>query len=73
MSHFVGNKLFSSKQFGFIRGRSTCMQLLKVLDQWTEYLELGGQIDVIYTDLEKRSIRHRRLISNYIAMESTLM
>ena len=32
MSHFVGNKLFSSKQFGFIRGRSTCMQLLNVLD-----------------------------------------
>jgi hypothetical protein len=29
------------------------MQLLKVLDQRSEYLESGGQIDVIYTDLEK--------------------
>ena len=29
------------------------MQLLKVLDLWTEYLESGGQIDVISTDLEK--------------------
>jgi len=23
------------------------------MDKWTEYLEIGGQIDVIYTDLEK--------------------
>ena len=41
------------------------MQLLKVLDLWTEYLESGGQIDVIYTDLEKAfdKVPHRRLIS----------
>jgi hypothetical protein len=30
------NELFSNKQFGFISGRSTSMQLLEVLDKWTE-------------------------------------
>ena len=45
--------IINTKQFGFIKGRSTVMQLLMVLDKWTECLELGGQIDVIYTDLEK--------------------
>jgi len=38
---------------------------LKILDKWTELLVNGGQIDVIYTDLEKAfdKIPHKRLIS----------
>jgi len=47
MNHFIVNNRFICKQFGFIRGRPTCMQLLKVLDLWTEYLESDGQIDVV--------------------------
>ena len=57
--------LFTDKQFGFLRGRSTTLQLLQILDKWTECLEHGGQVDIIYTDLEKAfdKIPHRRLIS----------
>ena len=64
MSHFRANMLFSSKQFGFIKGRSTTLQLLQILDKWTECLEHGGQINVIYTDLEKAfdKVPHKRLI-----------
>jgi hypothetical protein len=64
-SHFSQNNLFSNRQFGFIKGRSTVLQLLRTLDQWTEQLEIGGQIDAIYTDLEKAfdKVPHRRLIS----------
>jgi len=29
------------------------MQLLEVKDLWAKSLQSGGQIDVIYTDLEK--------------------
>ena len=63
--HLIRNKVFSNKQFGFIKGRSTVLQLLKVMDIWTESLESGGQIDVIYTDLEKAfdKVPHKRLIS----------
>jgi len=53
VEHFTANKFFSSKQFGFIKGRSTTLQLLQILDIWTKCLEQGGQIDVVYTDLEK--------------------
>jgi Reverse transcriptase (RNA-dependent DNA polymerase) len=39
--------------------------MLKLLDDWTEMLEHGGQIDVIYTDFEKtfNPVPHNRLIS----------
>ena len=64
LSYFKVNMLFTDKQFGFIKCRSTTLQ---ILDKWTECLEDGGQVDVIYTDLEKAfdKIPHRRLISKY--------
>ena len=52
MNYFLQNRLFSDKQYGFIKGRSTTLQLLNLLDLWTNSLEDGGQIDVIYTDFE---------------------
>ena len=63
--YFVVNNLFSNKQYGFIKGRSTVLQLLKILDDWTYMLENRSQIDVIYTDFEKAfdKVPHYRLIS----------
>jgi len=37
-------------QYGFIKGRSTVLQLLCIMDEWTTELDLGAQIDAIYTD-----------------------
>ena len=64
INYFNENKLFSTNQYGFIKGRSTVSQLLKILDEWTQQLEKGGQIDVVYTDLEKAFDRlpHKLLI-----------
>jgi ribonuclease P/MRP protein subunit RPP40 len=69
MDYFIKNKLFSNCQHGFIKNRSTVTQLLKVLDKWTELLELGGQIDVIYTDLEKAfdKVPHKFLLKKLSA------
>ena len=39
---------FSERQYGFIKGRPTVTQLLKILDKRTDYLESDGQIDVTY-------------------------
>ena len=36
MSHLLTNNLLSSKQFGFIAGRSTTLQILKMMDEWTD-------------------------------------
>ena len=65
MNYFKVNMLFNDKQFGFIKGRSTTLQLLQILDTWIEWLEQGGQVDVVYTYLEKTfdKIPHKRLIS----------
>ena len=64
MKYCVSHDLFTNRQYGFIKGRSTVMQLLKVLDDWTELLETGGQIDVVYTDLEKAfdKVHHKILL-----------
>ena len=42
MTHLLKNELLSSQQaqqHGFIKGRSTALQLLNMLDNWTEALE----------------------------------
>ena len=56
--------LFSDKKFGFISGRSTVLQLLHVLDRWTESIEKGHSSDVIYMDYQNAfdTVPHRRLI-----------
>ena len=59
-THFKLNHLLSNGQFGFIKGRSTSLQLLQILDKWTELLENGGQIDLIYTDLKPLTKYHIR-------------
>jgi hypothetical protein len=33
VDHMIRNKMFSKKQFGFISGRLTTLQLLKVMDE----------------------------------------
>lgn len=65
MEYLLTNGLLSNRQYGFAKGRSTMLQLLHMLDRWTEYLENGGQVDAIYTDFEKAfdKVPHRRLIS----------
>ena len=45
VEHMKSNKLFSDKQFGFISGRSTVLQLIRVIDNWTEILD-EGRIEV---------------------------
>ena len=64
VEHMKSNKLFSDKQFGFISGRSTVLQLIQVLDQWTEILDEGGCVNVAYCDFMKAfdKVCHKRLV-----------
>ena len=64
IAHMNLNQLFSQKQFGFLSKRSTVLQLIRVLDIWTEILEQGGSLDVIYMDFMKAfdKVPHRRLV-----------
>jgi len=47
IKHFSDNNLFNNNEYGFLKGRSTMLQLLRIMDEWTECLESGGQINVI--------------------------
>ena len=64
ITHMKRNKLFSEKQYGFISGRSTVLQLLEVMNKWTETIDQGYHIDTVYMDFMKAfdTVPHRRLI-----------
>ena len=64
MKFFICNDYFTEFQYGFIKGRSTALQLLSIMDEWTSILDSGGQVDAIYTDFAKAfdTVPHRRLL-----------
>ena len=64
IKHMEANDLFSDKQVGFISGRSTVLQLLHVLNIWTEILDQGGDLEVVYCDFMKAfdKVPHHRLV-----------
>ena len=64
VNHMIRNTLFSTQQLGLIKGRSTVLQLLNVIDSWTKALDRGESIDVVYLDFIKAfdTVPHKRLI-----------
>ena len=62
--HMYRNLLFSDFQYGFMKGRSTTLQLLFALDEWTEAIDNGYEVDCIYTDFSKAfdTVPHKRLL-----------
>ena len=58
------NDLFTGKQFGFISGRSTNLQLLYVFGNWTDLIDQGSNIGVAFMDFMKAfdKVSHGRLI-----------
>ena len=64
LAYLKANAILSDKQFGFLGGRSTVLQLLRVIDSWTEILDNGGIIDTIYCDFQKAfdTVPHNRLL-----------
>ena len=61
--HF--SHLITSSQHGFLRGKSTCTQLLSVFHDINYSLDSGTQTDVIYLDFSKAfdSVPHSLLCS----------
>ena len=64
MDHLSSHKLLSDSQFGFRRNRSTVLQLLTVMEDWTEALGNNLQVDTVYLDFRKAfdSVPHKRLV-----------
>ena len=58
------NGLFSDKQFGFLPKRSTVLQLLNIIDEWTMAVDDRNEVNCLYLDFMKAfdTVPHRRLI-----------
>ena len=65
MEYMCLNNVFTDKQYGFMSGRSTALQLINVLDEWTEALDNGYSVDCIYMDFQKAfdTVPHKRLLN----------
>ena len=57
------NILISSRQNGFMPGRSISLQLLRNMDDWTEKQDNGNEVDLVYINFQKAfdSVPHQRL------------
>ena len=65
MTYLLDNNLLSNCPVGFVSGYSVQLQHLLLPNHWTDILDSGHTIDVIYMDLEKTldSVPHIRLLS----------
>ena len=60
--------MLSDSQFGFRKNRSTILQLLTVMEDWTDALDDNLQVDTVYLDFKKAfdSVPHKRFVKNLI-------
>ena len=65
VDHMTSNNLFSKAQHGFIAGRSCVTQLLEFMEDITEVIDSGKEVDVIYLDFCKAfdEVPHKRLLT----------
>ena len=77
LKYLKDNNFLLNKQHGFLPGRSTVLLLLNVLDQWTEAIDNGFYVDVIYCDFMKAfdKVPHKRLLKfwNIIVFQVKLL
>ena len=53
MWHLEYCKLTANDQFGFVKGRCCTLQLLTCMEEWTNLLNKGSFVDVVYADYSK--------------------
>ena len=65
VDHMESNNLFAKQQQGFRAGRSCTTQLLEFMEEVTEAIDRGEEVDVIYLDFAKAfdKVPHKRLLS----------
>ena len=64
MAFLLDNNRFIPQQYGFLPKRTAILQLLKVLDDWTEALDKNEIVEIVYMDFKKAfdSVPHNRLL-----------
>ena len=69
------NQIISHSQNGFTKGRSCLTNLLESLKQWTQVLDNGYGVNILYLDYRKAfgSVLHQRLIHNTVGCQGKLL
>ena len=64
IEHMTCNSLISNAQHGFLPKRSCVSQLLTSIEYWTDEMQKGNPVDVIYVDFKKAfdKVPHERLL-----------
>jgi len=64
-NHLIENNILCSKQHGFVRGHSTCTNLLESLNDWTLNAQENCYTAVIYVDFSKAFdvVQHDKLFA----------
>ena len=64
INHIERNNIFADKQHGFVPLRNCMTNLLTCMESWTDMIEKGQSIDIIYTDFAKAfdKVPHQRLL-----------
>ena len=70
VEHMSRNNIFSPFQHGFISGKSCNTQLLEFLDEITEALDQGEDVDIIYLDFNKAfdKLSHKGLMKKTMGL-----
>ena len=64
VEHMGSKTLLADSQHGFVPNRDCMSNLFLALEEWTQAIELGYSVDLIYTDFANAfdSISHKRLL-----------
>ena len=64
VGYMSSNALFAQEQRGFLSRRSCITQLLRATEYWSEALQQGDPVDVVYLDFKRAvdSVHHQRLL-----------
>jgi hypothetical protein len=72
--HYLStHKLITNSQYGFLRKRSTCTNLLECINDWTLALDKHKTTDIVYIDFQKAfdSVSHPKLLKKLAAYNIT--
>ena len=58
--HLYHNRLITYAQYGFVKGRSTELQLLNCSKMWTNAIDCNKFVDTVYIDFS--TVSHRKLL-----------
>ena len=64
MDHCNSNNIFSDSQYGFRQRRGCILQLLKVFDDWSKFIDSDTPVDAVFLDFRKAfdCVPHKRLL-----------